>query len=178
VKSSDRRMERERVEATLAAVDAALASGRAASHDERERELGQLALTLHAGAPEPPASFAAELDARVAAGFAPNGDMSSAGRRPSWTDRMRAPARTRTAAAGGAPGPRIGRPALGVLAAVLLVVIGSGTLLAGLGQLGPDQSLRGTSQDAAERPGSAVEGTAGDEAGRSVAPSAPMTTAP
>jgi hypothetical protein len=91
---------------------------------------------------------------------------------------MRAPARTRTAAAGGAPGPRIGRPALGVLAAVLLVVIGSGTLLAGLGQLGPDQSLRGTSQDAAERPGSAVEGTAGDEAGRSVAPSAPMTTAP
>jgi hypothetical protein len=88
---------------------------------------------------------------------------------------VRAPAPARTPA-GRATGRRIRRPALGALAAVLLVVIGSGTLLAGLGQVSPDQSLREAPPDTVERPGAAVEGTAGDEAGRSVAPSAPMAT--
>ena len=71
MKSSERREEQERAEATLGTVDAALEAGRlSGGEDGRERELGQLALTLRAGAPEPSASFAAELEERVWAGFA------------------------------------------------------------------------------------------------------------
>ena len=69
MKSSDRREERAQAEGTLATVDRALASGSPSADDDRERELGQLALALGAGAPEPRADFAAGLEARVADGF-------------------------------------------------------------------------------------------------------------
>jgi len=70
VRSSDRREERERAEATLATVDAALEARSASEDGEHERELGQLALVLRSGAPEPSATFAAALEERVWAGFA------------------------------------------------------------------------------------------------------------
>jgi hypothetical protein len=81
VKSSERREERERAEATLAIVDAALEAGHPiGERDDRERELGQIALTLRAGAPQPSAGFAADLEERVWAGFEedrPEGSASS-----------------------------------------------------------------------------------------------------
>ena len=70
MKSSERREERERAEATLATVDAALEAGHPiGERDDRERELGQIALTLRAGAPQPSAGFPADLEERVWAGF-------------------------------------------------------------------------------------------------------------
>lgn len=81
MKSSERREERERAEATLAIVDAALEAGHPiGERDDRERELGQIALTLRAGAPQPSAGFAADLEERVWAGFEedrPEGSASS-----------------------------------------------------------------------------------------------------
>ncbi len=70
MKSSDRhRAERDRADATLATVDAALASG-LVDGDERAGQLGQLALAPRAGAPEPSAAFEAKLEREFGAGFA------------------------------------------------------------------------------------------------------------
>ena len=65
MKSSDRRA-LDQADATLAAIDAALETGHVRGEgDERERELGLLALTLRGGAPEPSTPFAADLERRV-----------------------------------------------------------------------------------------------------------------
>jgi len=109
----------------LPSLDSALASGHApAVTDERERELGALALELRAGAPEPSREFVAQLDERVASHFADatdNGASTVPGR-----NRGRRPATVGM--------PR--RQAAGALATVLLALLVGGGLLAGAGGLG------------------------------------------
>jgi hypothetical protein len=53
----------------LAAIDAAIESGRVTATDLHERELQELALALSAATPAPDDDFAARLDRRVRAGF-------------------------------------------------------------------------------------------------------------
>jgi hypothetical protein len=126
VKSSDRRRaEQARADATLATVDAALDSGLVDGDDERDRELGRLALTLRTGAPEPSAAFEARLERELGAGFASKraDGAASAGRgRPARGARRR--------------GARIGgfdRRVVGALAVALLALAVGGGLLATVG---------------------------------------------
>ncbi len=121
MKSSDRRAEQERAEATLATIDAALEAGQAGDHDERARELGELALTLRAGVPEPSASFAADLEERVWAGFEEEEQTTRTRAR-----RLRSMRRPGT----GAPRRRLTRDASAALATVLVGLVAVGALLA------------------------------------------------
>lgn len=130
MKSSDRRRaEQDRAGATLATVDAALDSGLVDGDDERERQLGRLAVTLRAGAPEPSAAFEAKLERELEAGFEPKrANGAAAGPR-------RGRARRGLAA-------RIGgfdRRALGAFAVALLALAVGGSLLATVtGRFGGD----------------------------------------
>jgi hypothetical protein len=141
VKSSERREVRRSAEATLTTVDAALATERVAEGDERERELGRLALALREGAPEPSASFAVELDRHLEAGFArepaAGGTTARRGR-----ERRSQPSR---------PG-LFDRPALAALAVALLALVLGGGTLASLGGLAGDGGSSSTSGGGALAP--------------------------
>jgi hypothetical protein len=123
MKSSDRRRaEQDRSDETLATVDAALDSGLADADadDERERQLGRLALTLRTGAPEPSAAFEAKLEQELGASFASKRADGAA----SASRGGRAPRRR-----GGRIG-RLDRRALGAFAVALLALAVGGGLLA------------------------------------------------
>ena len=121
MKSSDRhRGKQDRAHATLATVDAALDSGLADGGDAWERQLGRLALTLRAGAPEPSAAFEAKLERELGAGFASKRANGAA----SATRGTRARRRR------GAKLGRFDRRALGALAVALLALAVGGGLLA------------------------------------------------
>ncbi len=128
MKRSDRlRAEQDRADATLATVDAALDSGQAEGEDERERQLGRLALTLRAGAPEPSVAFEAKLERDLEARF---GAKQANGTVPGSP---RAGARRRRAAGIGA----VDRRALGAIAvAVLALAVGGGLLAVVNGPIG------------------------------------------
>jgi uncharacterized protein DUF4349 len=66
----------------LAAIDAAIESGRVTATDPRERELQELALALSAPPPPPDPDFAARLDRRVREGFPRKRRFAVALRRP------------------------------------------------------------------------------------------------
>lgn len=152
MKSSERRAEHERAEATLATIDAALEAGRAGEEGDRERELGQLALTLRAGAPQPSASFAADLEERVWAGFSEaENDRSSARRR----------ARGRWHGPMTPEGVRISRPALGTLAVTLLALVAVGGVLSSGGGMTRDGIVSQAPGGGAAAPPSAPEGDRG-----------------
>jgi hypothetical protein len=98
--------------AVLDAIDEALARGDAVAAEPELRELQELALALRDDAPEPDRDFAAELDARLAAGF------------------PRARTRPRLTL------PRLPRPALAAAASVLLAL----AVVAGLLTRGDEDS--------------------------------------
>ena len=122
------------IERELAAVDDALASGRATHADPLARELQELALTLRADAPRPDPAFAEELRGRVDERFPVAGGSARAraeaarARQEAALRRLTAPRATRRFAR------RFGLPVVGTLVPLALIV---GVIFAAGGPSGP-----------------------------------------
>jgi hypothetical protein len=109
------------VDRDLAAVEAALASGKAANDDPLTRELGELALALRAESPAPDPAFGDRLGERVRAGFPPEPGSPRARAEAAGSSLRRAPRRA----------VLVGRqllPVVGIVGAILLPVVLVATL--------------------------------------------------
>ena len=168
MKSSERREEQEGAEATLTMVDAALETGHPlGNEDDRERELGRLALTLRAGAPEPSASFAADLEERVWAGFSgrpPEGEASGRAPRASRRTAKRWPI-------------SLDRTAVGAMAALALGLVVVGGLLSSYEDTTPERGASPVTDGGSAAPprapeegAEALSGERGLESGPSTLP--------
>jgi hypothetical protein len=109
------------VDRDLAAIEAALASGKAAYDDPLTRELGELALALRAESPVPDPAFGDRLGESVRAGFPPEPGSVRARAEAPGSSLRRAPRRA----------VLVGRqllPVVGIVGAILLPVVVVATL--------------------------------------------------
>jgi hypothetical protein len=110
------------VDRDLAAIEAALASGKATNDDPLTRELGELALALRAESPVSDPAFADRLGERVRAGFPPEPGSARARAEAAGSSLRRAPGRALL----------VGRqllPIVGIVGAILLPVVLVATLV-------------------------------------------------